>query len=601
MDDTADLAPPPPPLPAPATPARSSARARLQSVGHQLRSPRGLVALVVIAYLAWQVLVPLASLLFASLKSVRPSDEGFLNLDLTLTNYETVLSTGRLWQITLTTAVFALGSATLALVIGAFLAWVTTQTSAPFRALVGSLVLYQLAVPELLPPISWTFLFGPRVGVFNQWWTSLTGIEEPLFNIYSLPGMIWVEAFLLIPLVYLFAVPAISGVNQSLEEAAQLSGASRFRTLRDVTLRLAAPALTATFIIVLVRSWEAFEVPWYLGVPQSVLTYSTEIYFRTVTPPSNTGLISSYAVPMLAVAVLLVLWYGKFNRIANRYAVIGGRSFRGRAQHLPRGVERVLGSVALGLVTLGVVLPVAMLLWISVLPFYRPPSGEALGFLTLDSYARIFESNNAISAFVNSFVIGLMAAVICVVVSTLAAWLVLRVRVVGSRLLDILTFLPMSIPNIIVGICFLWLYLMLPIGLIGSHIGLALAYVTLFLAIAARNIYSRMMQLHPELDEAARVSGASTFTTLRTITLPGLAPAVIAGLVYIMVWAFKELPNALLLSSPDSKTAAALMFDLSAMGTMADVSAIGMVTLGIVIVLVSVFQFFARRYGIRGF
>lgn len=557
--------------------------------------------LALVAYLAWQVLVPLASLVFASFKDVRPSDAEFLNLDLTWDNYVTILSTGRLWRITLITGVFALGSALLALLVGTFLAWVTTQTNAPFRGVVGSLVLYQLAVPELLPPISWTFLFGPRIGVFNQWWSSLTGIEEPLFNIYSLPGMIWVEAFLLIPLVYLFAVPAISGVNQSLEEAAQLSGASRFRTLRDITMRLAAPALAATFIIVLVRSWEAFEVPWYLGVPQNVLTYSTEIYFRTVTPPSNTGLISSYAVPMLAVAVLLVLWYGKFNRVANRYAVIGGRSFRERVQHLPRYAERLLGWGALALVFLGIALPILMLVWVSVLPFYRPPTPAALEFLTLDSYARVFASENSVSAFSNSFIIGLIAAVICVVVSTLAGWLVLRLRVVGSRLLDTLTFLPMSIPNIIVGICFLWLYLMLPINLLGSHLGLALAYVTLFLAIAARNIYARLMQLHPDLDEAARVAGASTFTTLRTITLPGLAPAVLAGAIYIMVWAFKELPNALLLSSPASKTAAALMFDLSAMGTMADVSAIGVMTLVIVIVLISIFQFFARRYGIRGF
>jgi len=564
-------------------------------------TPERLIALVLMAYLAWQVIVPLVALLFSSFKDVRPSDPAFLDFSFTLENFRTVFSDRRLWTITGTTALFAVSSSVLALVIGTFLAWVTTQTNAPFRFLVGSLVLYQLAVPELLSPISWNFLLGRDIGYINVLWRDLTGAAGPLLDIQSLPGMIWVQAFLLIPVVYLFAVPAISGIDRSLEEASLTSGGSRFDVLRHVTLRLAAPALMAILVLVIVRAWESFEVPWLLGVPVGIQTYATQIYYSTITPPSNTGLIAGYAVPMLAVAVALVLWYGRFNKQAGRYATVSGKSYRSEITKLSGWARWTLSAAALGLVGVGVLLPILMLFWMSLLPFYRAPSLAALEFTSFDAYTRVVTNDRIIDAFVNSLIIGIGCALIIMIVSTLSAWLVLRSRVRFRRTIDTLTFLPMSIPNIIVGICFLWLYFLLPVPLIGNHFGVMLAYVTLFLAIGARNVYARMHQLHPELDEAARVSGASSLSVLRTVTLPGLAPAVLASVIYIIVWAFKELPNALLLSSSTTRTAAAFIFDMSTASTIGEQAAVGLVVLGFLVLLVIVFQRLARRYGLRGF
>jgi iron(III) transport system permease protein len=410
-----------------------------------------------------------------------------------------------------------------------------------------------------------------------------------------------VQAFLLVPVVYLFAVPALTGIDRALEEAALISGADRRATVRDITLRLAAPALAATFILVAVRSWESFEVPWFLGVPVGILTYSSQIFFSTITPPSNTGLIAGYAVPMLAVAVLMVLWYGRFNRLSSRYVTISGRGFRSEAATLQGWSRWAAGGLALVVVMLGIGLPILMLVWMSLLPFYRPPSLDALQYLNLDAYRRALTSDRAVGAFQNSLIVGVGCSVVIVTVSSLSAWVVLRSRQAGRRVIDTLTFLPMSIPNIVVGICFLWIYLLMPFTLLGTYWGLMLAYVTLFLAIGARNIYSRMLQLHPELEEAARISGASTMATLRTITLPGLAPAVLASVVYVVVWSFKELPNALLLSSATTRTAAAFLFDMSTAATIGEQAAVGLVILAFLIGLVTVFQALARKYGLRGF
>lgn len=556
---------------------------------------------VLATYLAWQVVVPLVALLFSSFKDVRPSDPTFLSPDFTLANFREVLTDQRLWSITSTTALFAAASSVLAVAFGGFLAWVTTQTDAPFRRVVASLVLYQLAVPELLSPIAWNFLLGRDIGFINVLWRDLTGASGPLLDVQSLPGMIWVQAFLLVPVVYLFAVPAISGIDRSLEEAALTSGASNMEVLRDVTFRLTAPAMIATLILVSVRSWESFEVPWLLGVPVGIHTYATQIYFRTITPPSNTGLIAGYAIPMLAVAVVLVLWYGKFNAKAGEFATISGKSYRSEIASLSPWTRWGIAVAALGVVGIGILLPFLMLAWMSLLPFYRAPSLAALEFVNFDAYTRVFASDRVVSAFTNSLIIGLGCSLIIVAVSSVAAWLVLRTKQPGSRLVDTLTFLPMSIPNIVVGVCFLWLYFLLPVPLRGNHLGVILAYVTLFLAIGARNIYARMHQLHPDLDEAARVSGASTLAMFRTVTLPGLAPAIAASLIYVMLWAFKELPNALLLSSSTTRTAAAFIFDMSTAATIGQQAAVGLVVIGFLVLLVTIFQRLARRYGLRGF
>lgn len=564
-------------------------------------TPQRIMVVVLVVYLTWQVIVPLLALAFASFKDVRPSDPTFLNLDFTVANFREVLTNQRLWRITTTTGVFAAASSLLAVAIGGFLAWVTTQTNAPLRGVVASLVLYQLAVPELLSPIAWNFLLGRDIGFINVVWRDLTGAAGPLLDVQSLPGMIWVQAFLLVPVVYLFAVPAISGIDRSMEEAALTSGASNFGVMKDVTFRLSAPALTAILILVAVRAWESFEVPWLLGFPVGIQTYATQIFFSTITPPSDTGLIAGYAIPMLTVAVLLVLWYGKFNKKAGEYATVSGKSYRSQIGKLARGARWSVAGAALFLVGTGILFPFLMLVWMSLLPFYRPPSLEALEFVNFDAYARVFASDRVIGAFLNSLIIGLGCALIIVAVSSLAAWLVLRTAQRGRRLVDTLTFLPMSIPNIIVGICFLWLYFLLPVPLLGNHLGVTLAYVTLFLAIGARNIYARMHQLHPELDEAARVSGASMFAMFRTVTIPGLSSAIIATAIYVVVWAFKELPNALLLSSPTTRTAAAFIFDMSTAATVGEQAAVGLVVIAFLVVLVTLFQLIARRYGLRGF
>lgn len=575
-------------------------RRRLQSFRDGMTVERALVGALII-FLVLEVVVPFVALIFASLKDVRPDDDNFLNLDLTLENWHKVLASENFWDATWTTVIFAVGASVFATLIGIWFAFVTTRTNAPLRGLIASLALYQLAIPDALYPISWSFLASPDLGLLNQWWSDLTGTDTPIVNIYSMPGMMLTQGFLLAPLVYLFGVTAMTSMNRSLEEAAETSGATHRYVFKDIILKLAAPAIAATFILALMRSWEAFEVPWFLGIRTQTLTYSTELFFRTTTPPSDTGLISSFALPMLLMALGMMWWYDRFNRRARMYAVLAGKSQKTDVIVLGPVARRVASALSLLVLFVGVVLPTLMLIWNSLQPFYRPPSLEAMQSVSLDSYERVFETPAILEGFTNSLIVGLASTALVLVVVSFTSWFVVRGTARGRRLLDLLTFLPMSFPNILVGICLLWIFLSFPGEMTGTYVAIVLAYFIIFVSISARLVTTRMYQIHGELYEAAVVGGASFLTAFRTIILPLLVPALLTSGLFITAWSFKELETAALLSSPETQTTMVVVYNLSRTGTFSQVAAVGMVSLIALVLVISAFQIIGRRFGIRGF
>jgi len=321
------------------------------------------ITVVLTAFLAWQVVVPLLALVYASLKDVRPDDPSFLSPTFTLQNFIEAFDS-RMVEVTLTTLVFGLASSVLAIVLGGFLAFAITRTNAWLRGLMAGLVIAQLAFPSVIYPVAWQYLLSERMGVFNTWWDDATG-AGPLTDVNSLPGMVLVQAFEMLPMVYLFLVPAISAMNRALEEAAEMAGASRTRALLDIGLRLSAPALVATLLVAMMRAWDSFAVPWTLGSTQGIFTFSTELFRRTTTPPSDTGLISAFATPMVVLSVIMVFYYQRFNRAASRYAVMTGKNYRSEPIVLGPVGRVVVAVVGLAIGTVAILLPTAILVWIS--------------------------------------------------------------------------------------------------------------------------------------------------------------------------------------------------------------------------------------------
>ncbi|WFE27236.1 iron ABC transporter permease [Solwaraspora sp. WMMD791] len=561
-------------------------------------SPRGVVYGLVLVILLAQVALPIAILLYTSVKDARPTDADFFSLEFTLDNFRDAFASGRLLSVTWTTVQFAVGSTLVALALGTFLAWIVARTNVPFRNVVGVLTVVQMAVPGILIPVAWTFLASPNIGAINVAWRDLTGTDGTLFNVYSMEGLILVNGLTMVPMVYLFVVTVFSSMNSSLEEAAEVSGASKLRAVRDISLPLAAPGIAAVAIMALMRAWEAFEIPWFLGVNERIFTYASEIYLRTSTPPSNVGLVSTYAVFMLVGAVVMIWWYDRFNQAGERYAVISGKNFSSVRMDLGRW-RLPVAALTFVVLTLVILLPLLMLLWMSLNPFFRQVSWESLTSLSLDSYVAALRTPNILQGFANSLLVGVLASAGVLVLSTLAAWFSAR-RIAGGRLLYLLTSVPMALPNVIVGVSFLWIFLITPLPIYSTHWALVIAYITIIIAVVSRLVSARMLQISSELEEAAQVAGASFARAIWTIVVPLLSPALLAGALITMVMSFRELQTTLYLAGPQTRTAAVVMFDMAGDGQFSTVAAFGIVTFGVLLVGLVGYNRLNARMGLEG-
>jgi iron(III) transport system permease protein len=244
-----------------------------------------------------------------------------------------------------------------------------------------------------------------------------------------------------------------------------------------------------------------------------------------------------------------------------------------------------------------ILLPLAVLLWASLLPFYQAPSSEALKVLTLGNYAKAFENTNVATSLGNSLVIGLTSATTVMVLALLLAWIVFRTRMRGRWLLENFGTLPLVFPGVVLGVAVLRTYLTLPIPIYGTIWIIAVAFVARYIPYGIRFGEAGLLQIHHELEEGAQVSGASFVSVLRRIVVPLMMPALIGGWIYVFLLSVKELSLAILLYGPQSAIISATMFDLWQNGQVTELSAFCVVVTLIFVAIGLFFYRLSRRYG----
>lgn len=556
------------------------------------------IALVLLALLlAYQVIVPFLMIIWTSLKTAQPGEPEFVSLTFTLANYVRAFGSASFWNATWDTLAYSVSSALLAFVLGAFVAWVVERTNTPLAQLIGLVLIGRIIVPGILIAISWVLLASPNIGILNQVVQNLTGIRN-LFNIYTFPGMVWVTSIEMVPLTYLLLSASFQAMDPRLEEASTMTGAGTLRTLRRILLPLALPATLAALLLVFVFTIEAFEVPLLMGGRAGVRVYSTEIYYNTSRTPTDWGLSSTYAVAMLILSIALLVVYFRLLKHSERYQTVTGKDFRPRRIDLG-GWRYLTCGLSLLLVFVITVVPLLTMIYTSLLSFYQVPSRAAFASMSLDNYRLLLSSQDAITPLVNSTLIGLGTATAVILVVSLIAYFVHKTRVPGRQILDFLGFAPIAIPSVILGATFMWFYLLVPIPVIGTLTIIGLAYLTKYMPFALRFVTSSMIQIHPELDEAAEVAGVPWAHNFFKIMLPLLKPGLLAAWFWVMVHAYRELAVALMLARSQNRTAAVLIYDLWAQGSFLRLSALGVIMFAVLIVLVAISHAISRRYGIK--
>lgn len=545
-------------------------------------------AALVVFYLAG---VPLVMLLYGSLRSGPAGDPAAV---LTLQNYSRAYLDGDFYALFMNSLYFSLGTCVVSLVIGTYLAWLTERTNTPLRRIFMVLALIPFIIPGVLSTIAWILLLNPRNGLLNLVLMQVLGLESAPLNIYSMWGMIWAESIHLYPLVFLMMSAAMRNMDTSLEEAALTSGSSNLRTFGSITFPLMRPAMLAVLIIVFVRGIEAFEVPALVGMPARISVFTTNIFLAINQYPSDVGLASAYAVTLLLLSASGVAIYGVLTRRTERFATVTGKGYRPRVLSLGRWRYVTSGS-ALLIFFVAAVLPVVVLLWTSFVPYYGVPSRELIEKLTLGNYRFILTFPTFWDALRNSFGLALGSATLIMLLTSLIAWITVKSRIPGRSLLDTLTFLPIAMPGIVLGVSLLWFYLTIPVPIYGTIWILLIAYATKFMPYGIRAASATMIQINKELEEASLASGASWLQTFSRVLLPLLMPGFVAGWIYISIVALRELSTSILLYSHDSIVLSILAFDLWDGGQYAYVAALGVLMILVLVAMASV----ARKLGAR--
>jgi len=573
--------------------ARTSGRSL--SLGLASRFDVASVVMIIVSVItAYLVLPPLYSVIQTSLYTTKLTGE----IDqFTLRYYEDLLRELQIIGPFLNTFYFSMGSALCATVLGGSIAWLVVRTDSPLRSLGYFTAFASFGTPFILYTIGWLLLLG-KAGPINYWLKVLLDQTGPVINVYSMFGMILIESLLWSPFVFLMLAAAFRSMDPSLEEASAACGARIWQTMRRISLRLMLPAFFSVMLLIFIRTFESFEIPALVGLPGDIRVLTTSIYLDAQKLPPRYGSAGAFSVLLMVVVAATLYYYFRMTREGDRFHTVTGKGYRPTLISLGRW-RYVAGSALVAYSIVLLVLPFLIILWASLLPFYMQPSLEGLAKFTIKNYVTALHFPKLTDAIKNSVLLGLGSASFVMVLTLLASWLLVRTKIRGRWMLDLLTTLPLLFPGIVMGLAILRFYLFVPIPVYGTLWILLIAFVTRYIPYGIRYTHSGLLQLHKELEEASYVSGASWFGSMRRIILPLITPSFLGGWIFIFLLSAKELSMSVLLVSPQTPVVSVAIFELWENAQVGELAAFGVIWTVILVAVAIVYYGFARRYGIQ--
>jgi len=513
----------------------------------------------------------------------------------TLEKYRRVYTDPRLYDVVWNTVIFTVGSALIATAMAFGLAYLNFRTDVPFRGVLHLMPIVSMMIPHLAFATAWALLLNPNNGIINVFLRDTLGLGA--INIYTLGGMVFVESLLDLPVAYLVIAAAMSSFDTALEEASWISGGSTRRTMRKIVLPMLLPAILAAVTLAIIRSLSAFAVPSVLGMPGRVEVLTTYVY-RLVT----TGFVPDYGraaavgVSVLATAVVLVFIYRYYTRASERFVTIAGRGYRPRRVSL--GPWRwPLGALTLLVGFLLIVLPVLALGYVSLMPYVIAPGREALSMVTLNHWKTVLGDPLLARALRNSVFLAVSGATLGILLSTLASYIIVRVRNTGSAILETLVFTSFAFPGLIIGIGFMWAFVRT--SLYATIWALLVGYIATYLPLGIRPLTSTFIQIGKDLEDASYISGAGFWRTFRRVVAPLALPGMVSGWTLMAVMFVRELDLSVILARPGTEVLSVLMYRAVHDALWGRVAALGMIMITISTTLTLISNWLAKRLSER--
>jgi len=462
-----------------------------------------------------------------------------------LDNFEALLNYP---QIMLNTLSVSFAATLMALVIGFIMAWILTRTNVPGRLLFEQLMAVPYYLTPLLGALAWSMLGSPESGFINQFWRALGGSGH-VIDINTPYGIAWVMALFEGSVAFVMIGAVMKSMDPALEEASQVIGASRLRTMLRVTLPLVIPGVLGAAIFVFAEMLGSFAVALVLGTPNRYYVITTAIYQLIQQYPPRIQIAAAMGTSLFAVMFLMLFLYRRIVT-AGSYVTITGKAFRPRVADVGR-LRYLLFGVCLFYLAVSVVLPIATLLFASVQKIAVAfPTADNF---TLDNFRSAMSMNAAGSALTNSLILAFATATIGIGLMGLLAWLIYRSRLPGAGLIEYVVMFPQAVPRLVFAFGMMWAWLVFPIPIYGTLWLLLIAYLTVFLPLGVRTIAGVMLQVDKSLEECAQMCGASWAFRMRTVSIPLLVPGLVAAWLLLFIASVRELGASILLMGPHSK------------------------------------------------
>jgi iron(III) transport system permease protein len=549
---------------------------------------------VLLALVAFAVLVPLTLMVVSSFQLARPGQPAVYGLDGWRQAFGEPANLAALWN----TVTLSVVRQAIAIVLGVLLAWLIARTDLPGKHTLEFVFWLTFFLPPLPVAVGWILLLDGRFGLVNQALQALPFVTGPLFDIYGFWGIVWVHLTTTLGVKVLLLAPAFRNLDAALEEASRSCGVGTLATLWRVVVPIMAPAILVATVLGLIRSLDAFEIELLLGTPVRLFVYSTKIRELVTFEPPNYATATALGTVLLVALLLLVALQRRY--LAGRlYRTVSGRGFSTRETPLGRWRWPTFGLVVvLALIVSAVPLAVLLLgTFMRAFGYFDIPNPW-----TVEHWRRVLTDPTLVRAFQNTLIVGAGTAVIGTFLYALIAYVVVKSRFAARGLLDLLSWLPWAVSGILMGLALLWTVFQVPFlrPLYGTVQLLTLALIIKSMPLGVQLTKSVLMQLGDELEEASRIAGGSWWRTYRRIVLPLLAPTLITvGLIGFMS-AARDVSTIVLLGSGQSRTLALLALDYAYGGQFERATVVSILTVALVVVAALLARILGGRIGISG-
>ncbi len=555
---------------------------------------RTVFMVVTIAVLVYLVLGPMLVLVVGSFQDTTIGLIVQPPIPWSAKNYADVLFNSALVDVLWTTFLFTAGSLAFAFVVSFGLSMLIERTDMPWSNLIFILVVAPSGIPTVILAISWSLMVNPTNGVVNVAVRDLFGLTSSTgpFNVYTVPWMILIQGMALVPLTFLLITASLRGMSNTLEDAGRASGAKNSVILRTITIPLLKPAIIGALVYQFVTVVSVLDIPLIIGRPGGVSVLSTKIYDASnpVVGLPNNGVASAYGVLLLVLSLAPLYVYNRIIRQSDAYVTVTGKGRMPTALKLGRWKPVAL-FLSFGYVAVSFLLPLVVLVWSSLQPYLGAFDVESLSRMTISAYQSVIHDSVFHRGLWNTFVLGVSASLIAMVISTAVSWIIVRTRSRYVTLLDVLAFMPHAFPGVVIGLATLFLYLLLPVPVYGTIWIIVLAMSTQFIGLGTRLTTGGIAQIQVGLEEASRISGGSGWQTTRYVLLPLLRPVIFNGLLVVFLASIQNLTLPLMLGTGDNTVMATLIY-----GRWFDGDGPGTAALGVVLTVVTlVMTLFLRR------